>query len=196
MPPLSIPKDDLPKITPQYLTMLILAIFLVGFTIVATVLVMRAFEKAEVAASLPGPQVTVTTPTGETAQIDMKAYIADFEAPLGEIKTETNNIFTIGSTQTSLTEKRQEQTELRTYVSWSRVEGMPKNQALITVNLLELTEGSPTPVVTHVETLLNAEEITVINGITVMFDPVSDTEALITLDSTKYWGDKHPGAKH
>jgi hypothetical protein len=196
MPPLSIPKDDLPRMTPQYVTMLLLALFLIGFTIVATVLVMHAFEKAEVAASLPGPQVTVTTPTGETAQIDTKAYIADFETPLGEIKTETNNIFTVGSTQTSLTDKREGPTELRTYVSWSRIEGMPKNQALVTVNLLELTDGAPTPVVTHVETLLNEEEITMINGIAVMFDPVSNMEALITLDSSKYWADKHPGAKH
>lgn len=194
MPPLGIPKDDVPiSTTPQYLPIALLAGLLMIFSSMGTYLIMRATQK-EAAPPPPAAPVTVTTADGEV-QVDPQEYIKTFESQFKEIVPVKNNIFYVGNGKTSLTIEREGATELRTYVTWNEVEGMPKNQAWVVVDLLEMTDGK-TPVVSRTETLLNEAEIVVVNGVSVTFDPGDDEQIVITLDSTKYWGAKHPGAKH
>jgi len=199
MPPIGLPKRLEPRSSsPQYLALLLLAAFLVMFTVTATVLIMRAIEQkpelndygeqVEQEAPPPAPENIVGSPA-----FDREGFVKAFEAKLGRmIKKIDNNVFTVGKNQIALDVRNEGTVELRTYVSWNRLEGMAPDEAWVAIDLLDLTEGEE-PSVTHVESLLGASELSLVNGVSVMFDPISDEEILATLDSQSYWASKHPG---
>jgi hypothetical protein len=190
MPPIGIPDEDRQSAQPQYLTLLILAVLIVGFSVASTMLVMRAFESGETAA--PAPSCPAMPECAEGTIVDPQAYVAAFESKLGTLKKVENNIFTLTKKSTAVMAKEEKSVKLRVYVTWDRVEGMDENTLWATITTIKFADGKD-PVVAHLETQMHATELFLFNGVSLMFDPVSENEEWFTIDTTHFFMDEQLG---
>ena len=194
MPPIGIPKDDLPKSGPQVHIIAIFMILMMAFSAVSTVIVMNAFgKKVESAAKAAAIASGCAEAEGREKPIAPQDFIASFELDLGALKKIENNLFTLKREETGLDARQEEGAYLRTYISWDRPEGMDQSMIWAKVSFVKLIEGQE-PVVTTVEAVMHATEMFIVDGASLMFDPVSDAEVLFTFDATQFWANQHPGA--
>lgn len=124
--------------------------------------------------------------------VDPQAFVAAFESKLGPLKKVDNNIFTLTKKTSAVMVKKVGGVELRTYVTWDRIQGMDANTLWATVTLVKLADGKD-PVVTQLQTQMHATELFTDDGVSLMFDPVSDTEEWFTLDVAGFWNDGQVG---
>jgi hypothetical protein len=189
MPPIGIPEEDREHLKPQYLTILILAVLVVGFSVTGTMLVMRAIDNNE---QVPAPSCPAPPECALGTVVDPRAFVGSFESELGPLKKVENNIFTLTKASTAVMVKEKGGVKLRAYVTWDRPEGMDENTLWATITLIKLVDGKD-PVTAHLETQMHATELFLFNGVSLMFDPVSASEEWFTIDTTHFFADEQLG---
>jgi hypothetical protein len=193
MPPIGISDNDLPKSGPQLSLILALGGLLIGFSVIATVIITKAVSKnADCESLAPAAPVVGRDASGIPMEVvDLKAYVAAFESGM-KIKKVENNLFTLERDETALDIRNNEDTELRTYISWDRPEGMEPNQIVAKIHFVRIEKGEE-PIVTNVQTIMHETEMFIVDGATLMYDPANDGGVLFTFDATKFWADQHTG---